>query len=93
MNRFEYVIHVALRIHTPRNREPYEIRTGRVFLAAVRVHTEHHRADLAAADACLDVEFDGKGLARVLQRLDVRQETSCIEIHRVTARRCHDRDA
>ena len=93
LNSLEHVVHVALRVHAPRNREPHEVGTRRVLLAAVRVHAEHHGADFAAANAGLDIEFHGEGLAGVVQRLDVRQEAPRIEIDGVAARRRHDRDS
>ena len=54
---------------------------------------EHDRADLAAADAALEVERDGERLARVLERRDVRQQRPRVEVDGVAAERLDERDA
>jgi hypothetical protein len=55
------------------------------------VPPEHHRPDLAAADAALAIEGDGQRLARVRQRGDVREKRPRVEVDGVAAERLHQR--
>src|SRR6266700_1089126 len=45
----DHVVDVTLRVRAPRDREPNEIRRGRL-LGAVWLQPEHHRPDLASPD-------------------------------------------
>jgi hypothetical protein len=91
-DHLDHVVHVALRVRAPRDREPHEVHRRR-HLAAVGAPPEHHRADLAAAHAALEVQRDRERLPRVRERRDVRQQRPRVEVHRVAAGRAHDRHA
>ena len=87
----DHVVDVALRVRPPRDREADEVER-RGPLGPVGVQAEHHRADLASADAPRLVERDGERLARVLERRDVREQRPCVEVHGVPADGMHDRE-
>ena len=89
---FGHVVHVALGVGTAGDGEADQVQRGR-GLGAVGVQAEHHRADLAAADPALEVQGAGEGLARVGQRVDVRQHRPGVDEHGVAAERHDDRDA
>src|SRR5439155_6729298 len=85
-NRLDHVVNMALRVRSTRDRKPNEIHRGR-RLRAVRLPAEHHRPDLAAADATFDVEGHGECLAGVFERRDVGQHRAGIDVHSVSADR------
>jgi hypothetical protein len=62
-------------------------------LGAVGTQAEHDRADLAAADPALEVQGAGECLARVGQRVDVRQHRPGVDEDGVAAERHDNRDA
>src|SRR5450759_561587 len=86
-----YVVHVALCIDAARKGETHELQVGGA-LAAVGLLPEHHRSDLARADAPLDVQRDGERPPRVLVRWDVREPAPGIKVERVATRGTHDGD-
>src|SRR6476619_1789724 len=61
----EHVVDVALRVRASWDREPNQVRRGRL-LRAVRLHPEHHRPDLASTDPSGLVQRHREGLPRVL---------------------------
>ena len=83
---------MALRVRPARDRHADEVHRGRL-LGAVGVPAEHHRPDLARADPSGLVERDRERLPRVLERRDVREQRSRVEVHRVPAGRLHERNA
>ena len=83
---------MALRVRPPGNCQPDKVHRGRL-LAAVGAAPEHHRPDLAAADAARGVQLDCQRLARVLERRDLRQQRSCVDVDRVASERLHERHA
>ena len=88
----DHVVDVALRVGAAWDGEPHEIhRRGR--LAPVRLPAEHDGADLAAADSAGDVERHRERLAGVLERRDVRQQRTRVDVDRVPAGRLQDREA
>ena len=52
---------------------------------------EHHRPDLDAADAGLDVQRVRQRDAGIRERRNVRQQRACVDVDRVSARRLDDR--
>src|SRR6185436_1688335 len=54
---------------------------------------EHHAADLARADAALEIQPGDDGLSRERMRPDVREEAARIDVDRVAAGRLHRGDA
>ena len=79
-----------LRLHRA---EPESIEACRLLIASVRVQSEHDGADFDGSDTGFQIELDGERLARIFEWLDMRQESSCVEIDGMSACRRHDRDA
>jgi hypothetical protein len=88
-DRLSDIVHVTLRIDTPRYGQPNKFqRRVRPALPA-----EHHAADFTGADAREAIQAADNRLTGKLLRWYVRTETRCIEINRMTARRTNDGDA
>jgi hypothetical protein len=80
----DHVVDVGLRVGPPRYRQPDQVHRRRL-LGAVGVAAEHHRADLAAADAAFQVEGDRERLPGRLERGDVRQQRPRVDVDGVAA--------
>ena len=58
----------------------------------MRVGPEHDSIKFDRTDSGLQIQLHGQDLTRILQWLDVRQNTPRIEVNGVTARRLDNRD-
>ena len=56
----EHVVHMALRIDAAGNGETQQIKAGWAFFPGMRIGAEHHSANLGAADARFEIEFNGQ---------------------------------
>src|SRR5688572_14960460 len=66
-NNFSQVVHVALGVDAARNRQPDQVHGREVFGSGFRVPlSEHHAADLDAADSAGLIQRADEGLAGIL---------------------------
>jgi hypothetical protein len=77
---------VALRVDSPRDREPHEFERGRLPAGTA----EHDAANLARANSGVSVERAHEGLAGKLPRRYVRAAVTRIDVDRVSAGRFDD---
>ena len=87
---FDHVVEVALGIGAAGDGETDQVHRGR-DLGAVGPQAEHDGSDLAGPHSAFLIQRAGQRLARVVQRVQVRQQRAGVDEDRVAAERDHDR--